>query len=86
MNDKEKIEKLKKAFEETIWMAIRYADGRSTYAPLTVRNAIKDFQSVFPDWKPSQDRTIEPPKKEDLGGMNFESDYLYDIFITDEQM
>jgi len=80
MTNEQKIEKLKHAFEETIWMSIRYANGRSTYAPLTVRNAIKDFQMVFPDWKPKQDRTIEAPKKEDLGGMKFESDYLHDLF------
>lgn len=80
MTDKQKIEKLKNAFEETIWMAIRYADGRHTYAPSMVRDAIKDFKMVFPDWKPKPDRVIEPPNKEDLGGMNFESDHLHDIF------
>jgi hypothetical protein len=56
------------------------ADGRHTYAPDTVRDAIKQFQMVFPDWKPRQDQTIKPPNKEDLGGINCESDYLYDIF------
>jgi hypothetical protein len=64
MTDKEKIEKLKHAFEETIWMAIRYADGRQTYAPSMVRDAIKEFQMVFPDWKPKKDITIKPPNKE----------------------
>jgi hypothetical protein len=44
-------EKLKHCFEETIWMALRYANGRSTYAPQMVRDAIKDFQEVYPDWK-----------------------------------
>jgi hypothetical protein len=80
MTDKEKIQKLKYAFEETIWMAIRYADGRHTYAPSTVREAIKRFQMVFPDWKPKADGVIKPPNKEDLRGMNFESDHLHDIF------
>jgi len=80
MTDKEKIQKLKYAFEETIWMAIRYADGRHTYAPSTVREAIKQFQMVFPDWKPKADGVINPPNKEDLRGMNFESDHLHDIF------
>lgn len=75
-----KIERLKSAFQETIWMAIRYADGRHTYAPSVVRYAIKQFQIVFPDWKPKPDITIEPPKKEYLGGMSFESDYLHDVF------
>jgi hypothetical protein len=80
MTDQEKIQKLKHAFEETIWMAIRYADGRHTYAPSMVRDAIKDFKMVFPDWKPKHDGVIKPPNKEDLGGMNFESDHLHDIF------
>jgi hypothetical protein len=61
MTDKQKIEKLKHAFEETIWMAIRYADGRHTYAPSMVRSAIKDFKMVFPDWKPKPDGVIKPP-------------------------
>ena len=80
MTDKEKIQKLKSAFEQTIWMAIRYADGRHTYAPSSVRDAVRTFQKVFPDWKPKHDITIEPPSKEDIGGMSFESDYLHDIF------
>ena len=80
MTDQEKIQKLKHAFEETIWMAIRYADGRNTYAPSMVRDAVKDFQIVFPDWKPRPDGIIKPPNKEDLEGMNFENDHLHDIF------
>lgn len=80
MTDLEKIQKLKHAFEETIWMAIRYADGRHTYAPSMVRDAIKEFQKVFPDWKPRHDIVINPPNKEDLGGMKFASDYLHDVF------
>ena len=80
MTDKQKIEKLKYAFEETIWMAIRYSDGRHTYAPSNIRDAVKQFQMVFPDWKPKTDVVIKPPNKEDLGGMNFESDHLHDIF------
>ena len=80
MTDQEKIQKLKHAFEETIWMAIRYADGRNTYAPSMVRDAIKEFQIVFPDWKPRPDGVIKPPKEEDLKGFNFASDHLHDIF------
>ena len=80
MTDKQKIEKLKTAFEETIWMAIRYADGRHTFAPSTVRDSIKDFQLVFPNWKPKIDITIKPPHKEDLEGVKFKTDYLYDVF------
>jgi hypothetical protein len=43
---------LKKAYEDVIWMAIRYANGRATYAPSMVRDSIKEFQKVFSDWKP----------------------------------
>jgi len=80
MTDQEKIQKLKHAFEETIWMAIRYADGRHTYAPSMVRDALKEFQIVFPDWKPRPDGVIKPPKEEDIKGLNFASDHLHDIF------
>jgi hypothetical protein len=37
MTDKEKIAILKHCYTETIWMAIRYAHGRYTYAPSMVR-------------------------------------------------
>jgi hypothetical protein len=45
-----------------------------------VRDAVKLYQSIYPDWKPKQDITIEVPDKEDLNGMRFESDYLHDLF------
>jgi len=80
MKEKEKIYLLKRCFDETIWMAIRYADGRHTYAPGMVRDAIRDFQKVFPDWRPKHDITIEPPGPEDVGDFSFMSDYLYDLF------
>ena len=78
MTNKEKIETLKGAFEDTIWMAIRYADGRRTYAPTMVRDAIKKFKLVFPDWKPEEDITIKQPKN--IEGWNMMSDFLYDLF------
>jgi len=77
MNDRQKIDRLKKCFEYTIWMAIRYAHGRSTFAPEMVREAIKDFQSIFPDWSPKEDSTIEGPKK--IGTIGVRSDYLDDL-------
>jgi hypothetical protein len=77
---KKQEQQLKKCFEDTIWMAIRYAHGRSTYAPSMVRDAVKLYQSIYPDWKPKQDITVEVPDKEDLNGMSFESDYLHDLF------
>ena len=59
MKDKEKIQKLKHAFTETIWMAARYAEGRNSYAPSMVESAIKEFQEVFPEWKPKEDKTLK---------------------------
>lgn len=33
MTETQKIETLKKCFEDVVWMAVRYAHGRMTYAP-----------------------------------------------------
>lgn len=74
MNDEEK---LSRAFEEVIWMAIRYAHGRSTFAPSMVRNAIKLFQEVHPDWKPGSDIVIKAPEK--IDGISQKEDYLQDL-------
>ena len=79
MEKKEK-EILKHCFEEVIWMAIGYADGRHTYAPSMVRDSIRDFKTVFPDWKPKQDQVIKKPTSDMIGGSSFESDYLWDLF------
>ena len=80
MKDKEKIQLLSKAFEEVIWMAIRYADGRHTYAPSAVRDAVKMYQKVYPDWKPREDITITKPTEDEMWGMSMASDYLWDLF------
>jgi hypothetical protein len=55
MTDKEKLEKLRTAYNDIVWMAIRYADGRNTYAPSTVRRSVKTFKEVFPDWELEKD-------------------------------
>lgn len=80
MKDKEKIALLKECFEDTIWMAIRYAHGRNTYAPGVVRDAVNSFKKVFPDWKLAEDSVIEPPKDEDIKGIVSRRDYLDDLF------
>ena len=74
-----KEDKLKKAIEDILWMAIRYADGRHTYAPGMLRDSVKVFKEVYPDFKIKEDQTIEPPKEEDLGGISSRQDYLYDL-------
>lgn len=71
---------LSHCFDEVIWMAIRYADGRHTYAPSMVRDAIRDFKKVNPDWKPKHDGLIKKPSEDMIGGTSFESDYLWDLF------
>ena len=77
MNDKEK---LKQCFEDVIWMAIRYAHGRNTYAPDMVRRAIRDFKEVFPEWEIRQDKTVQPPEKSRIHGLELRGDYLDDLF------
>ena len=49
---------IKKAFDDVVWMAIRYANGRHTYAPSMVREAVNAFKEVFPDWQLKADKTI----------------------------
>lgn len=83
MTDKQKIKLLKNCFEETIWMAIRYAHGRHTYAPSMVRMAVNDFKKVFPDWELRTDITIEPPSEAKLSAFALRSDYLNDLFNPD---
>lgn len=80
MTDKEKIAILKKCYTETIWMAIRYAHGRHTYAPSMVRDSINDFKKVFPDWKLQEDKVVQPPSEKEVGVVSFfRDDYLDDL-------
>jgi len=71
---------LKSVINDIMWMAIRYAHGRNTYAPSTVREAVQIMKSLYPDWELGKDDTIKPPKKEEIKGMNFREDYLDDLF------
>ena len=82
-NDK-KLQILKSCFEDTIWMAIRYAHGRHTYAPSMVRDAINKFKVVYPDWELKEDKTIEAPNEEEISAFALRSDYLDDIFVTNK--
>ena len=85
MTDKEKIQTLKTCFTETIWMAIRYAHGRRTYAPSMVRRAVNDFKQVFPDWEPKSDIVIKPPEDEAWGGIKMREAWLDDLFSKNEE-
>ena len=77
MTDKEKIHKLRKCFNDVVWMAIRYAHGRQTYAPGMVRDAVNEFKKIFPDWELKEDITLETPNE--LSKFGLRSDYLDDL-------
>ena len=81
MKDKEKIKILRSIIEDILHMAIRYADGRHTYAPWIVRDVVRKLQEIFPDFELKEDRTITPPTPEELviPGVYLD-DYLYDLF------
>jgi hypothetical protein len=82
---KETITTLTQCFESVIWMAIRYANGRHTYAPSDVRHAIKMFQKVYPSWKPQVDITIKKPNLVDEPELFYESDYLWDLVNNEDE-
>lgn len=77
MTENEK--RLLKAYNDVVWMAIRYAHGRNTYAPSMVRDSVNTVKKMFPGWKLRDDATIEPPPDEPLVG-SLPSDYLNDLF------
>ena len=74
-----KEDKIKEAITDIIWTAIRYADGRHTYAPSTVRRAVKVIKEVYPDFKIKEDKTLIQPNEKDLFGASSKEDYLYDL-------
>jgi len=43
---KEENEELKQIIQDTIWMAFRYVDGRSTYAPSMFNMAVHKLDSL----------------------------------------
>ena len=81
MNDQEKLEK---CFNDVIWMAARYANGRSTYAPSMVRDAVQLFKEVYPDWELRPDKTILADKCQRMESYNLGSDWLHDLYPQDD--
>jgi len=78
----ETVDFLKECLREVLWMAIRYAHGRHTYAPHRVREVVNSLKKRFPEeeW-PKKDSTIKPPKKKDMGcAIALRGDYLDDLF------
>jgi hypothetical protein len=80
MNSK-KEQQLLSVINDTLWMAIRYADCRHTFAPSIVRDAVKTMKRLYPDFKLKPDVTIKPPGPDDVGGFRFRDDYLDDLFL-----
>jgi hypothetical protein len=78
MNIKDQNVILKKIVRDIIWMAIRYAHGRHTYAPSAVREAMERYKKICPDYK-YHDITINPPDESELKGFVFRSDFLDDL-------
>ena len=70
MDDKQKIEVLRKCFMDVVWMSIRYAHGRNTYAPDMVRDAVEQFRLVFPEWKPKMDIVVSKQKESGSSDLN----------------
>jgi hypothetical protein len=83
MTDKEKLDIVSRAFEDTIWMAIRYANGRLSYSPSMVRGSVKMYQSVYPNWKPKFDSTIQFDYDNEYRGAH-QGDCLADILAEDK--
>ena len=77
MTDNER--KLIRAFEDVVWMAIRYAHGRHTFAPTIVREAVESVQSIDPSWKPQPDHVLKP-MPEVRNSLQLPCDYLNDLF------
>ena len=79
MTNREPLDIMRGAFDDILWMAIRYAHSRQTAAPGIVRNAVKKVRRVFPDYKVVKDSTLEPPD----GEVFIKNDYLHDL--SDEE-
>lgn len=80
--DNHKENTLRRCFEDTIWMAIRYAHGRHTYAPGMVRDAVESYREIYPDWKPREDITLSDAYYD--SEMSLPTDYLFDLFEENE--
>lgn len=77
----EQMKELEEILGEIVWMAIRYAHGRHTYAPSAVRNAVVKIREIFPDFDLGTDGTIKPPTEPYSG---LKEDYLDDLYKRNE--
>jgi len=81
----EQMQELQNILEDITWMAIRYAHGRHTTVPETVRLAVKKIREIYPDFNLGKDKTIKPPVEKDLeGAIYYRGDWLDDLYREDE--
>lgn len=73
---------LRRAFDDIIVWAARYAHGRATYAPTTVRRAVEVRKRFDPDWKPTG-RVGLTPLSPDIT-LAFLGDDLTDLFSPED--
>ena len=67
--------------KDTMYMAIRYANGCHTFAPHIVRDAIKQLKNIDPKFKLKYDDVIQPPTDEDIEkSIAIRDDWLDDLF------
>lgn len=71
------LNKLREAFQDVIWMAVRYANGSQSYSPGMVRDAVAAVREVFPDFELKYDSTLMRPD-DDLPDYR-KQDYLHDL-------
>ena len=72
---------LREAISGLLPFAVRYANGRHTYAPSIIRDVVEQLVGLYPKFRLHPDITIKPPTKEELEmPAVFKSDYLYDLF------
>jgi hypothetical protein len=74
-------EKLRQIIKDIFWMARRYAHGRHTYAPSTIRDAYVEITAM--GIKINHDIVLNPPEEDEIGGMRFRSDWLDDTNIKE---
>lgn len=68
---------LEAIIRDIFWMARRYAHGRHTSAPSTIREvygALKRLGITI-----QEDATLEPPSENEISGLSLRSDYLDDL-------
>jgi hypothetical protein len=69
-------EQLRGIIQDIFWMARRYAHGRHTYAPQSIRDTYLTLKKL--GIKVKHDIVLKAPEPDEVGGMSFRSDWLDD--------